>query len=202
MILFPRLNIGGLEVVLNGWIPTHAAREEPPGAINRVWVKLGVAGLVLATLTGCSWFRPAQNGEPAPAQAVVLYTAKALVMLNRECAQQAEKLRVRASLDADPSSRIVALKKADGLAAECERATIAGRSALEAAELLLETGTAIADAKIGCAVKHGLDATADVCTAMRVAKAIERCPYYVDSAITFGSPLLAAVGACPIKESK
>lgn len=169
--------------------------------IGALWMKLGVACLAaVMALTSCVLFRPAKEGQPPPAQAVLLYTAKVLLMLNQECAKAADVRRARANADPDPAARLDALKKADALAEECDRATVAGRSSLEAVELLIESGRSIADAKIGCAIKKGLDATSDVCTAMRVAKVIDRCPAYVDTAITFGSPLIAAVGACPLEE--
>lgn len=146
---------------------------------------------------GCSWFRPSPAGGPPPAQAVVLYTAKAVAVANGVCMDAARALKTRSTYEADHAEALVMLRRADTLNEDCGKAYVAARSALEAAEHLVELGGAIDAKQVGCAVKRGLDAAADICTAMRSAK-VGTCPHIVDSAITFGSPLLAAVGACPL----
>lgn len=183
--------------------PTEDEKPKPPSVpplalLMLGLVRLGIGVLVVSAL-GCSLFRPARNGSPPPAQAVVLYTAKAVQVANTACVQAADSMTVRASMDADTDRAIETAKKAKALALECKQLTITARAALEAVEHLVETGGAIVEKDAGCAVKRGLDAAADICTAMRSAH-VGTCPALVDSAFTFGSPLLSAVGACPLKE--
>lgn len=152
--------------------------------------------LALSAL-GCSWFRPSPAGGPPPAQAVVLYTAKAVAVANGVCVDAAKALVQRAKYEADDVKAIDIARRGETLADDCGKAYVAARAALEAVEHMVEMGGAIDEKKAGCAIKRGLDAAADICTAMRSAK-VGQCPSIVDSAITFGSPLLSAVGACPI----
>ncbi len=158
---------------------------------------LMIALAMLVTSTGCSWFRSSPAHDPPPAQAAVLYAAKAIEMANAACAAEADKMVTRATHETDDGEALVLAKKGKALNKECGDATATGRTALEAVEKSLETGNAT---NVGCALKRGLMAAHDVCAFMRSAK-VGKCPSIVDSAITFGSPLLAAVGACPIKEA-
>lgn len=169
-----------------------------PPSDGAAFVLLGA--LALVGLNGCSWFKPAAGSDkPPPAQAAVLYAAKAVDLANRACVAASDGLVTR-SLHEDDATALETLAKAKALNEECRKAIVVGRTALESVEKLLETGALVSDAKIGCALKRGLDAAQDVCTFMRIAK-VGKCPSIVDSAITFGSPLIAVAGACPLKET-
>lgn len=182
-------------------LPTSApARREKRrrGRLPFSLMKLGVAAIGVALLASCSWLRPARHGEPPPAQAVVLYTAKAVDAANRQCVAAAARMLERSRTE-EQAIALETLTRAKALNEECRKLTVTARAALEGAEHLIELGQAIDEKKVGCAIKRGLDAAQDICTAMRSAH-VGTCPNIVDSAITFGSPLIAAVGACPLKE--
>ena len=176
-------------------------KRPPLPLINRFhhYCALALIMLFISCLgTGCSWFRPTKNGEPPPAQAVVLYVSKAVDLANRQCVDAAERMLERSKSEDDATAKET-LTRAKALNAECGKLTVTARSALEGIEHGIELGQAVDEKAIGCAIKRGLDAAQDICTAMKSAK-VGTCPSIVDSAITFGSPLIAAVGACPLKD--
>lgn len=176
-----------------------AARARHYAALLLIWAVVSAFG---CSLVGCSWFKPAAGSDrPAPAQAVVLYVAKAVEVANTACSQAADAMVTRATFETAHLVAIETAHKGENLAKECLQATVTARRALESVEKLIETGVLVSEAKVGCAVKRGLDAAQDICAFMKSAK-VGKCPAIVDSAITFGSPLLAVAGACPLKEGK